>query len=289
MFPASRANFDRPDQRPCLRLGALKRDARLSKTTVSLTDHPRPMFSGNSEALPELMDSGSSAETSDSFSGVKAVILDVYHTLLHVDPGPPDAGEHWAVLWGNTLRSPNFLVLSLAEFNAACRSGIARDHASKKAAGVTWPEVDWRAIACGAAPGLSGLSSTSLDLFLTAHAALERACSAMPGALEFLSRTKQRGLALGIASNAQAYTLEEMRAAGIPPEQFDPDLCFWSWREGFSKPDPGVFQFLTTRLAARGIAPHEILMIGDRLDNDILPARAAGWKVWHFTGGWPVW
>jgi FMN phosphatase YigB (HAD superfamily) len=29
-------------------------------------------------------------------------------------------------------------------------------------------------------------------------------------------------------------------------------------------------------------------MIGDRLDNDIEPARAAGWQVWHFQGPWPV-
>ena len=57
---------------------------------------------------------------------------------------------------------------------------------------------------------------------------------------------------------------------------FDPELRFWSFENGFSKPDPHVFRILTARLEARGISPSETLMVGDRFDNDIEPARAHG-------------
>jgi FMN phosphatase YigB (HAD superfamily) len=66
------------------------------------------------------------------------------------------------------------------------------------------------------------------------------------------------------------------------------------WRERFAMPSRlTLAQFsaacdaITTRehtaarLAARGICPGEILMIGDRLDNDIAPARAQGWQAWQ--------
>jgi FMN phosphatase YigB (HAD superfamily) len=40
---------------------------------------------------------------------------------------------------------------------------------------------------------------------------------------------------------------------------------------------------LTARLEARGIAPGETVMVGDRLDNDVEPARAFGWQTWLLT------
>jgi FMN phosphatase YigB (HAD superfamily) len=88
-----------------------------------------------------------------------------------------------------------------------------------------------------------------------------------------------------LASNAQAYTLRELDAAldgsGLSRAIFEPDLCFFSFAHGFSKPDPHVFRLLTARLRARGIPPHETLMVGDRLDNDIAPARTQGWQTWQ--------
>ena len=176
----------------------------------------------------------------------------------------------------------------LAEFDEACRAAVAQDHAPRKAAGDRWPEVDWRKVACRAAGGLSGLAPGALDDFLFRHAQLQRTTQAMPGGRSFLASLRQQEILTGIASNAQRYTFDELAAVGLPVDQFEPDLCFWSFEQGFSKPDPAVFSLLNERLAARGILPEETLMIGDRLDNDIEPARAAGWQVWHFQGSWPV-
>ena len=59
---------------------------------------------------------------------------------------------------------------------------------------------------------------------------------------------------------------------------FERDLCVLSFEHGFSKPDPHVFRILTARLLAGGIRPGETLMVGDRLDNDILPEAAQEWE-----------
>ena len=216
---------------------------------------------------------------------VKAVIFDVYHTLLAVEPGPVDAAERWVDLWRDWLGTDP--AQSLSQFDQACRELVTADHARRKAEGTLQPEVDWREIARLAAPVLSKLTKSRMDGFLFGHAGLQRTTCAMPGAADFLERLRSGGIPAGIASNAQRYTLDEMSSAGIPPSAFAEGLCFWSFEQGFSKPDPAVFAWLTQRLAARGIFPEETLMIGDRWDNDVAPARAAGWQTWHFQGIWP--
>jgi len=217
---------------------------------------------------------------------VKAVIFDVYHTLLEVSDGPVDAEAQWQA--GRPDFSGGKTSGSLAEFDAACRAVVARDHAERKRAGARWPEVDWRSVARRAAPGLAGLDEAALDAFLVFHARLQRRTGAMAGAQEFLTDLRHRGILTGIASNAQNYTLAEMQGSGLWPQEFIPELCFWSFQHGFSKPDPQVFSLLTEKLETRGILPEETLMIGDRLDNDIAPARGAGWQTWHFQGTWPL-
>jgi putative hydrolase of the HAD superfamily len=71
---------------------------------------------------------------------------------------------------------------------------------------------------------------------------------------------------------------------GLNINIFDRDLCFWSYQHGFSKPDAHVFQFLRLRLEERGINPVEVLMVGDRPDNDIDPARKHGFQTWLLSG-----
>jgi hypothetical protein len=74
-----------------------------------------------------------------------------------------------------------------------------------------------------------------------------------------------------------------LQGAGLNLSQFDREVRFWSFENGFSKPDPHVFRILTARLEARGIRPAETLMVGDRLDNDIEPAQAFGWQTWQLV------
>lgn len=216
---------------------------------------------------------------------VRAVVFDVYKTLLEVGPAPADAGERWAELARATFGAPP--QRSLAEFLAATEAVIARDHAAARDAGVAFPEVYWPEIVRAVLPELAALPAAAQDAFLLRHKALLHTVSLMPGAAATLVWLRECGVLLGIASNAQPYTQHELGRALAPagPDLawFAPDLSFWSFAHGFSKPDPHVFRLLTARLRARGIAAADTLMVGDRLDNDIAPARAQGWQTWRLS------
>jgi FMN phosphatase YigB (HAD superfamily) len=214
---------------------------------------------------------------------IRAVIFDVYHTLLEVGPPPLDPAGRWEILWQDTLADPPRL--SLEEFTAECGRRIERDHAAARGAGIAYPEIDWPTVAREVLPELAHLEAAQANDFLYRHAQLQRTVRLMPGAADALGALGGRGVLLGIASNAQLYTLCELDAAlesaHLRRSIFDPELCFWSFAFGFSKPDPHVFRFLSARLRGRGIDPEDTLMVGDRIDNDIEPARAQHWQTWR--------
>lgn len=225
---------------------------------------------------------------------IRAIIFDVYGTLLAVGPPPADAETGWERLWRGTLGgTPR---LSLVEFSAACDQLIAREHEAARAAGVSHPEVFWPAIVAEALPELLALDSQAREEFLFQQARLWHTVQLMPGAAEVLRARRNDAVLLGLASNAQPYTLRELDLAlagvGLSRAIFHPSLCFWSFEHGFSKPAPHVFRWLTARLRAHGVTRSEILMVGDRLDHDLAPARAQGWQVWlltdHAGGNWPA-
>jgi FMN phosphatase YigB (HAD superfamily) len=215
----------------------------------------------------------------------KAILFDVYQTLLSVGPPPADAGLRWCALWTETLGSAPRLSLELVA-NATSKV-IQLDHAAARALGISFPEVFWPSVVRRAIPELNRLPDPDLDKFLFRHAQLTHTIRLMPGVTEVLRPMSAQGTLLGLASNAQPYTIRELDIAlsdaGLIRSLFRPDLVFWSYLHGYSKPDPHVFRALGARLLAEGIAPEEILMVGDREDNDIDPARAQGWRTWQLT------
>ena len=218
-------------------------------------------------------------------SNLRTVICDIYKTVLEVGPAPADSEARWQRLLAGTFSpAPR---MSLAEFNRAVEAIVARDHAGARTVGVPYPEVCWPAVVMEVLPELRRLPEAGRDHFLWQQTQTWHQIRLMPGAADGLRSIRDRGLGLGIASNAQAYTLHELAAAltpvGLSLEIFDPALRFWSFEHGFSKPDPHAFRILGARLLARGVTPSEILMVGDRLDNDLEPARAQGWQTWHLT------
>ncbi len=104
---------------------------------------------------------------------------------------------------------------------------------------------------------------------------LERVYPEAFGVLEKLSGK----YSLGVIANQSLGAGKRMEERGLG-KYFG--ILVLSAEEGVAKPDPEIFY---RALARAGCKPEEAVMIGDRLDNDILPASQIGMKtVWVKQG-----
>jgi len=90
---------------------------------------------------------------------------------------------------------------------------------------------------------------------------------------------KSRGYKLGIIANQVEGTAQRLEAFGML-KYFD--VLATSAELGVAKPDKLIFE---KALEFAGCLPQNSAMVGDRLDNDIYPAKASGMKtVWIRKG-----
>ena len=97
-------------------------------------------------------------------------------------------------------------------------------------------------------------------------------------AIPCLRALKNRGHVVGVAGNFSV-EIESFLEGHV-----DVDFVASSERWGVEKPSPEFFNRIT---AAAGCAPAEISYVGDRVDNDVVPAASAGMAA-HFIvrGPW---
>jgi FMN phosphatase YigB (HAD superfamily) len=97
-----------------------------------------------------------------------------------------------------------------------------------------------------------------------------------PDALPCIAALREMGLVVGAAGNTVAAVEELLRSAcGLQPVASSAGL-------GAAKPDPAFFAAVA-RLA--GLEPAAIAYVGDRVDNDVLPALEAGMLAVHIRRG----
>jgi FMN phosphatase YigB (HAD superfamily) len=87
-------------------------------------------------------------------------------------------------------------------------------------------------------------------------------------AIPCLAELAARGLRLGIAANQPSPIEEMIRALGLP---FDFIATSETW--GVEKPSPEFFARLMETCAED---PSAVAYVGDRVDNDVIPAASAG-------------
>jgi HAD superfamily hydrolase (TIGR01662 family) len=98
-----------------------------------------------------------------------------------------------------------------------------------------------------------------------------------PDAVEGLQRVRALGLRVGIVGN-QTKTLEAWaREAALPA-----DVVSSSASLGVRKPDPEFFARVVDLMRC---AADEVAYVGDRVDNDVLPAAASGLVAIHVRRG----
>ena len=98
-----------------------------------------------------------------------------------------------------------------------------------------------------------------------------------PDALACLEAVRALGLRVGIAGNQTEMLETWAREVSLPA-----DVITSSASLGVQKPEPAFFGRL---VELAGAEAHEVAYVGDRVDNDVLPAAAAGLVAVHVRRG----
>lgn len=103
-----------------------------------------------------------------------------------------------------------------------------------------------------------------------------------PDAMRSLEALRDAGYRIAIVANQPIVRTAELRALGIGA-----DVMAMSDELGVWKPDPAFFQIALGLMEDPD--PSNVIYVGDRIDNDVLPAAAAGMRaVWLRRGPWGV-
>lgn len=103
-----------------------------------------------------------------------------------------------------------------------------------------------------------------------------------PDALPAVDRLRADGYRVAIVANQPAVRADELRAIGIEAE-----VMAMSEALGVAKPEPAFFAGMLELMGRPD--PGTVTYVGDRVDNDVLPAMDAGLRaVWLRRGPWGV-
>jgi HAD superfamily hydrolase (TIGR01549 family) len=103
-----------------------------------------------------------------------------------------------------------------------------------------------------------------------------------PDALQAIGGLRDAGYRLAVIANQPASRAEELARLGVEAE-----VMAMSDAMGVAKPDPAFFARSLELLGSP--PPPAVAYVGDRIDNDLLPAAAAGLRaIWLRRGPWGV-
>jgi HAD superfamily hydrolase (TIGR01509 family) len=131
---------------------------------------------------------------------------------------------------------------------------------------------------CGTEP-----DGTRLDAAVAAQrVGAERVRPPRPGALELLDRLRADGYRLGLISDCSSELVEAWETT---PYAARIDAAVFSWREGYRKPDPRLYDTVAARL---GVTAARCWFVGDGGSRELDGARRAGMRpVLVTNAGYP--
>jgi putative hydrolase of the HAD superfamily len=230
----------------------------------------------------------------DVIRGVKAVIFDIYGTLLVSGSG--DVGTALASsrkeAFRNALVSAGIPKPEAKMVNAAEKqffSEIHARHAASHENGMRYPEVDVLSVWTSVFQALSlDLTEPSCIAAAITYEVTANPVFLMPGAVATLRELRQSGIRLGIVSNAQFYTrplLEYELGNTLEGVGFDLSLCSYSYCVGEAKPSSAIFHPVIQRLSdTYGIQPSKAIYIGNDMLNDVYAASKMNLVTCLFAG-----
>ncbi len=190
---------------------------------------------------------------------LKAVLLDVGGPILNEDP----EYEAWERFLSRYLRGVGKTV-SVKEVRWTVRDYIRRLDPN------AWLAVLWHYLR----PDVQAFWTAKETFRKFQHDwNLRRKFRIREGIVETISSLRESGYLLALAGNQGGNTGEFLRRSGIT-RGFAWELV--SDEMGIGKPALLFFRMI---LDGIGVSPAEAVMVGDRLDNDVLPAKLLGMKT----------
>ena len=234
---------------------------------------------------------------------VKAIIFDIYGTLIISSSGDIDQATMSVENMKQALLAGGFSEKELNTNNCTFMLeqlplAIKSSQEKIKKLGHPYPDVDifkvWKEMFAEAEKNnLLGLKKEiSLTDIIFAFEVLSNKVYPMPGMKEVLSGLREKGLPLGIVSNAQFYTpviMNYFLTGKISTHQeiegFDKDLSVFSYKELRAKPDTLLFSKITTNLKTKyALAPEDAVFVGNDMLKDVYTASKNGLQTALFTG-----
>jgi len=234
---------------------------------------------------------------------VKAVIFDIYGTLLVSSSGDIDQAEISdknleQALDASGIKPTDGMQHALDHILKDFDYTIRVCHEAAIHNKVPYPEIDilsiWKIVLIHARrKGLVKFDDDADILLMTCvFEFLSNKVYPMPGLKETISRLKKLEIPLGIVSNAQFYTpvlmnyfLHDNIALKEKIKDFDKDLTVFSYKFGKGKPDFSLYEELIPTLKWKyGIIPSEVLFIGNDMLKDIWASKEAGFKTVLYAG-----
>ncbi len=282
-----------------------------------VAEFARTIHEKNFSSLRKVVTSLTYASRTDCLYGIKAVIFDVYGTLVNYwREGFSDEKQRQTLLLEAFRKTADFF--GFAEFldnmnpddfpektlNDLYHGLITLNHEKSLKKGTTFPEVRieevWQVIIMMlerhgydmAKPGLGGKKD------LAKCVAYYYNSQALGGALyngvvPALMALQQKNIKLGILSNAQFYTPidltlfirdQSLHTLDDYTQLFCDDLIFFSYEYGVAKPNQILFRALFDALYELHILPSQTVFVGNDLSLDIKPAAEIGMATAFFTG-----
>jgi hypothetical protein len=241
---------------------------------------------------------------------VRAVTWNVYGTLLAISGGdlvfqhPNDFVMNVALdktvqefkMWPSMSRKPgqpaDYMKLIYEQVLDEQRLGTGGEKCPEVAADRLWETIikklfqkDYKFDATF----FGSLNEYSRKVAYFFHASLQgTAC--YPGAAFALRHVAERGLAQGLFADGQCFTAVQLQrglAAQEPvnlDEVMPPDLRALSYEVRGRKPSERLLRHALAQLAKRGLAPDQVLHVGSRVAQDVMPAKRVGMRTALFAG-----
>ena len=239
----------------------------------------------------------------DSKEKVKAVIFDIYGTLLISSSGDIDQASLNKENMRAAMEAGGFDLSSCKNETYSflfdqLQEQVKKQHEELKNQGHPYPDVDifkvWKGMfEVAESKGLIKLGGNeSWADAIMVFELLSNRVYPMPGMKEVLQKIKEMGIPIGIVSNAQFYTpiiMNYFLTGEFSTDQhidlFEEDLSVYSFKELRAKPDTALFnKFIPVLNSKYNIEPSETIFVGNDMLKDVYTATKAGLRTVLFAG-----